>query len=141
MSFKGGVEEAAKMLAGLDREGRENVLEIIAKKDPQMAENLRKNMVTLEDLKYLTVKMIQELLRDIDISDLALALRISSPELKSHILDNVSSSIRKDIEDVLLGKPQSVSTVNEAADKVMTVVLRKIDKGELVINKDGETLV
>ncbi|MBK22737.1 MAG: hypothetical protein CME70_01925 [Halobacteriovorax sp.] len=141
MSFKGGVEEAAKMLAGLDREGRENVLEIIAKKDPQMAENLRKNMVTLEDLKYLTVKMLQELLRDIEITDLALALRISSDELKAHILQNVSSSLRKDIEDVLLGPPQSVSNVNEATDKVMEVVLKKIDKGELVINKDGETLI
>ena len=141
MAFKGGIEEAAKMLAGLDREGRENVLNIIAKKDPTMAENLRKNMVTLEDLKYLTVKMLQELLRDIEIGDLALALRISSDELKAHILQNVSSSLRKDIEDVLLGPPQSVSNVNEAADKVLEIVLKKIDKGELVINKDGETLV
>lgn len=141
MPFKGGIEEAAKMLAGLDRQGRENVLKIIADKDPQMAEKLKKSMVTIEDLRFLTVKMIQELLRDIDLNDLALALRISSPELKTHILQNVSSSIRKDIEDVLLGKLQSVSTVNEAADKVMEVVLRKISKGELVINKNGETLV
>lgn len=141
MAFKGGVEEAAKMLAGLDRKGRENVLEIIAKKDPQMAESLRKNMVTMEDLQYLTVKMLQELLREIEIKDLALALRISSDELKSHILQNVSSSLRKDIEDILLGPPQSVSNVNEAADKIMEVVLKKIDKGELVFNKDGETLV
>ncbi len=141
MSFKGGIEEAAKMLAGLDRKGRENVLEIIAKKDPEMAKSLRKNMVTLEDLRYLTVKMLQELLRDIDINDLALALRISSDELKAHILQNVSSSLRKDIEDVLLGPPQSVSNVDEATDKIMEVVLKKIDNGELIINKDGETLV
>lgn len=141
MGFKGGIEEAAKMLAGLDRQGRENVLKIIAEKDPEMAETLKKNMVTLEDLQYLTVKMLQDLLRDIDIADLALALRISSDKLKSHILQNVSSSLRKDIEDVLLGPPQSVSTVNEAADKVMNIVLKKIDKGELVINKDGEKLV
>jgi flagellar motor switch protein FliG len=141
MPFKGGIDEAAKMLAGLDRQGRENVLEIIGEKDPQMAEKLRENMVTIEDLRFLTVKMIQELLREINIGDLALALRISSPELKTHILQNVSSSIRNDIEEVLLGKLQSVSTVNEAADKVMEVVLNKISKGELVINKNGETLV
>ena len=141
MAFKGGVEEAAKMLAGLDREGRENVLGIIAEKDPEMAETLRKNMVTLEDLRYLTVKMLQELLRDIKIGDLALALRISSTELKQHILQNVSSSIRQDIEEVLLGPPQSVSNVNEAADRVLDIVLKKVDKGELVLNKDSEKLV
>lgn len=141
MAFKGGIEEAAKMLAGLDRQGRENVLKIIAEKDPQMADNLRKNMITIEDLQYLTVKMLQELLREIDLNDLGMSLRIASVELKSHILNNVSSSIRKDLEDVLLGPPQSVSSVNEAADKVMEVVLKKVDKGELVFNKDGETLV
>lgn len=141
MAFKGGVEEAAKMLAGLDRKGRENILEIIAVKDPQMAEALRKNMVTLDDLQFLTVKMLQELLREIDLNDLALALRIASSNLKQHILGNVSSSMRKDIEEILLGPPKSVSSVNEAADRVMNVVLKKIDKGELVINKNGEELV
>lgn len=141
MAFKGGIEEAAKMLAGLDRQGRENVLKLIAEKDPQMAEALKKNMVTIEDLQFLTVKMLQELLRDIDVNDLALAMRISSDKLKSHILQNVSSSLRKDIEDVLLGPPQSVSKVDEAHDKVMDIVLKKMEKGELVFNKDGETLV
>jgi flagellar motor switch protein FliG len=141
MAFKGGIEEAAKMLAGLDRQGRENVLKIIAEKDPQMAETLKKNMVTIEDLQFLTVKMLQELLREIDVNDLALAMRISSDKLKTHILQNVSSSLRKDIEDVLLGPPQSVSKVDEAHDKIMNIVLHKMEKGELVFNKEGEKLV
>lgn len=141
MSFKGGIKAAAEMLSGLDREGQERILSDIARKDPEMASALRKTMVTFEDLKYLTVKMISELLREIDIEDLARGLRVGSQELKSHILGNVSSSMQKDIEDILLGPPLSVSKVNESVEKVMAVVRLKLKKGELVINKSGEQLV
>jgi flagellar motor switch protein FliG len=141
MPFKGGIKAAAEMLSGLDRDGQERILADIAQKDPQMAESLRKIMVTFEDLQYLTVKMLVELLREIDVEDLARGLRISSDKLKSHILTNVSSSMQKDIEDILLGPPIAVSKVNESVEKIMTVVRKKLDKGELVINKDGEQLV
>ena len=89
MEFKGGLKAAADLLSGMDREGQERILGDIAKKDPQMAEALRKTMVTFEDLQYLTVKMLVELLREIDIEDLARGLRISSDTLKTHILTNV----------------------------------------------------
>ncbi len=141
MPFKGGLKAAADMLSGMDREGQERILTDIAKKDPQMAEALRKTMVTFEDLQYLTVKMLVELLREIQIEDLARGLRISSDTLKSHILTNVSKSMQKDIEDILLGPPIAVSKVNESVEKVMTVVRKKLEKGELVINKDGDQLV
>lgn len=141
MPFKGGLKAAADMLSGMDREGQERILADIAKKDPQMAEALRKTMVTFEDLQYLTVKMIVELLREIDIQDLAKGLRISSDTLKSHFLNNVSKSMRADIEDILLGPPISVTKVNESIENVMVVVRKKLEKGELVINKDGDVLV
>lgn len=141
MPFKGGIKAAAEMLSGMDREGQERILADIAQKDPQMAEALRKTMVTFEDLQYLTVKMLVELLREIEIEDLARGLRISSDTLKSHILTNVSRSMQKDIEDILLGPPIAVSKVNESVEKVMAVVREKLEKGELVINKDGEQLV
>jgi len=141
MPFKGGLKAAADMLSGMDREGQERILSDIAKKDPQMAEALRKTMVTFEDLQYLTVKMIVELLREIDIQDLARGLRISSDTLKSHFLTNVSKSMRADIEDILLGPPISVTKVNESIENVMVVVRKKLEKGELVINKDGDVLV
>ena len=56
----GGVKEAAAMLAGLDSQGRERVLDLIAKENPEVAEALRKNMVSFEDLQFLTVKMLSE---------------------------------------------------------------------------------
>jgi flagellar motor switch protein FliG len=141
MPFKAGPKEAAKLLAGLSIEQRRKVLEEIAGRDPEMAELLAKMVVVFEDLRFITVKMLQELLREIKIDDLALGLRIASPELKNHLLSNVSRSLRTQIEDVLLGPPKPVSKVEEAQERVMLVVRAKVDRGELILRAGGEELV
>lgn len=133
----GGVMMAAKMLAHLDLASRKRILEYIARANPEIAEELKRNMVTFEDLTYLTLKMLQELLREIKIDDLALALRAGSDKLKQHILSNVSSNIRKDIEDVLSGPPQKSSKINEAMERIMSIVRVKVDRGELILDKTG----
>ncbi len=142
MKFQGGVKEAAKMLAGLSKSAREKVLEIISKKDPVMAQTLHKSMYTLEDLQYLTPIMVIELVRSIKVPDLGLALRIASPELKNHFLKNTPRGIRQELEEILMGPPQLTSKVEEAQERIMAVVREKIDKGQLIINKDGsDTLI
>jgi len=141
MPFKGGIKEAAKMLSGLDPEAQQRILIEIAVNNPEMAEALRDGMVVMEDLQYLTEKMMQELLLDIDLADLGLALRICSIELREHILGNVSKNMRQEINDVLNGKPQAVTKVHEATARIMEVVKDKVTKGQLVLKDDGGELV
>jgi flagellar motor switch protein FliG len=142
MKFQGGVKAAAKMLAGLSRAAREKVLETISKKDPNMANLLNKSMYTFDDLEQLTPMMVIELLRSIKIQDMGLALRIANPNLKNIILSNSPKLLRLEMEEILLGPPQLTSKVEEAQERIMEVVRLKIEKGELVLNKDSnETLV
>lgn len=137
MKFQGGVKEAAKMLAGLSRSAREKILEIISKKDPHMAQALHKSMYTFEDLQHLTPVMLIELLREIKISDMGLALRISSNELKDFILKNTPRGMRQEMEEILLGPPQLASKVEDAQERIMSIVRIKLDKGQLIINKES----
>lgn len=142
MKFQGGVKEAAKMLAGLSKAAREKVLEIISKKDPQMAMSLHKSMYTFEDLQFLTPMMVIELMRSIKVTDMGLSLRIASPELKDNIMKNTPRGMRQEIEEILVGPPQLTSKVEEAQERIMEIVRQKIDKGQLIINKDSsETYV
>lgn len=142
MKFQGGVKEAAKMLAGLSRVAREKVLDIISKKDPNMAQALHKSMYTFEDLQYLTPMMLIELMRSLKIPDMGLALRIASPALKEHIMKNSPRGMRQEMEEVLMGPPKLTSQVEEAQERIMIIVREKIDKGQLIINKDSsETYV
>ena len=75
MAFNGGVKGAAKLLAGLDPVSRQRLFDELSKKDPKIVEILKKNMVSMEDLILLTVKMIQDLTREIQMKDLGMALR------------------------------------------------------------------
>lgn len=139
---KPGFKNATDILSHLSLEERERILDSIAKTDPKLSENLRESLYCFDDLKYLTPLMIVEFMRAVDPALLGLALRGAKEEVKNHLLSNVSRGIKKDIEDILLGPPKPAEQVVEAIDKVMEIVLQKIEKGELVLSKDSsETII
>ncbi|MBD67056.1 MAG: hypothetical protein CME62_17775 [Halobacteriovoraceae bacterium] len=139
--FSGGVKEAAKMLAGLGQAEQKKLLEQIRLKDPQMAQELEDNLISMEDLQYLTPSMLVGLLRDLDLEEFGLALRTLDSEITDKILGQVSTGIKLDIEDGLKGKPRKLSEVQAAQSKILKVLKDKIDQGQIVINPDGDELV
>lgn len=138
VKFEGGPKAAAKLLQGLDSQARKRVIAELRERDPKMAELIESEMVTFEDLKDLSAKQLPELLRSIELSDLALGLRLGSEELKSSFLNRVSKGMREEIEQVLLGPPQSVDKVEEAIAKIMEVVRQLVDEGKIVLANDDE---
>lgn len=139
--FNGGVEAAAKMLAGLKPADRDRVLNEIKERDPSMALALKESMVTFEDLIYISVKQLQELLREIKMKDLALGLRVATKLLRSHFYQTLPKSMCQEIDEVLLGPVQPLERVLEAQEAVMRVVRQKIDKGQIVLSSDDEPMV
>tara|TARA_Y100001954_G_scaffold153005_1_gene162762 strand:- start:1424 stop:1852 length:429 start_codon:yes stop_codon:yes gene_type:complete len=138
MAFNGGVKGAAKLLAGLDPVSRQRLFEELSKKDPKIVEILKKNMVSMEDLILLTVKMIQDLTREIQMKDLGMALRTEKEDLRSHFLNNVSKRMKEEVEEVLNGPAQPLSKVQEAQEKILSLIREKMEKGEIVLSKDNK---
>ena len=136
--FKGGVKEAAKMLMGLGPAAQKKLLEEIRAKDPAMAQKLESNLISMEDLQYLTPAMLVGLLRDVDLEKFGLALRTIDQSITQKLLDMVSTGIRLDIEDGLKGKPRKVSEVEAAQGEILEIVRKKIDMGHIVIDPSGE---
>ena len=81
--------------------------------------------------------MMKRLLQDIDINVLGLALRGANKDVTNHILSMFSTGMKRDIDDVLKGKPRPLSEVLEAQTKIMDVVLKLREKGEIVLSKEG----
>ncbi len=133
-----GIKGAVKLLNALEPKNREKVLEIIAKQDPAMAETLKENLLSLEDLTKLSLSMLVEFTKSIDLKDLGLALRIADEETKKHILSQVSKGMREDIEVGLLGKPVPLSKAQEAQQKILNQLRKKLENGEIVMGKDEE---
>ncbi len=137
-----GFKQAIEMLQGLDLATQQSLLAEIARQDPEMAVKLKQNLVTFDDLQYLTISMMKRLLQDIDLDTLGLALRGANRQVTDHLLSMFSSGMKRDVEDVLKGKPRRLSDVMEAQKKIMTVVLKLREKGEIILSKDkSEKLV
>lgn len=139
--FRGGVKEAAKLLIGLGQTAQKKILAQIKAKDPVMAKKLEANLVSMEDLRYLTPSMLVGLLRDVSLEEFGLALRTVDSDTVSKIMGMVSTGIRLDIEDGLKGKPRKVSDVEQAQENILKILKEKIDKGHIVINPAGDELV
>ncbi len=130
-----GFKAALEMLQGLDLSQQQTILSDIARKDPEMAIRLKASLTTFDDLQYLTQSMLMKLWPETHINDWGLALRASSIEVKNHILSLLSKNNRQDIEELLKSKPKPLSEVLEAQKRIMDVVLKMKEKGEIVLSK------
>ncbi|MBT3982658.1 MAG: hypothetical protein HOE90_14970 [Bacteriovoracaceae bacterium] len=111
----------------------------MAESDPEVVEVLRKYIVGIEDLLYLTEDMLSLLLRKFDPEFIALALRGKSEKLQNFFLTKVSSRMKKDMREVLEGPPKPAHEVQKAVEEVMIYVREKVKTGEIVIDKSGST--
>ena len=137
-----GLKQAVEMLQGLDLAAQQSVIAQIARTDPEMAIKLKQNLVTFDDLQFLTITMMKRLLVDIDLDVLGLALRGANKDLSEHLLNMFSKNMRRDVEDILKGKPRPLSEVLEAQEKIMKVVHALREKGEIILSKEkSEKLV
>lgn len=134
----GGAEALADILNSADRATERNILESLAKRDPELAEEVRSLLFTFEDLLKLDDRSMQLVLKNVDTKDLALALRGATEDVKDWILANMSERgaqmLREEMEYM---PPQRRRVVEEAQSKIVAVVRRLEDAGEIVIARGG----
>ena len=70
--------------------------------------------------------------------DLGLALRTEDDDLRQHFLSNISKRMKEDVEEGLNGPPQPLKKVQEAQEKILSLIRAKIEKGEVVLSKDSK---
>jgi flagellar motor switch protein FliG len=126
------------MLQGLSLSERKRILEDIRKKDPKMAQLIEVHLLSLEDLSKLSVKMLQEFMREVNVQDLGLALRLASTELREKLYQTISKGMREDIDVVLKGPLQPVDKVQEAYARVLALMNAMQDKGTLIFHDDDQ---
>ena len=134
----GGVEAVAEMLNLADRATEKGILEALESEDPDLVEQIRRLMFVFEDILLVNDKGIQAVLKEVDNDELALALKTASPELKEKIFKNMSERAAQLIkEDMEYMGPVRVSDVEGAQQKIVDVVRRLEDAGEIIISGRG----
>ncbi len=134
----GGVNTVAEILNLCDRTTEKSIMEGVEGEDPELVEEIRRLMFVFEDIRMLDDKAIQQLMKELENKDIAYALKMASDELKDRFLSNVSSRgaevIREDME--YLGAVR-VSDVEAAQQRIVDIVRRLEDSGEIVITGRG----
>ncbi len=134
----GGVETVAEMLNLADRSTEKGILEGLETQDPDLVEQIRRLMFVFEDILLVNDKGIQQVLKEIENDDLSLALKTASEELGDKIFRNMSERASQLIkEDMEYMGPVRISDVEAAQQKIVDVVRRLEDSGELIISGRG----
>jgi flagellar motor switch protein FliG len=134
----GGVDTVAEMLNLADRSTEKGIMEGLEAEDPDLVEQIRRLMFVFEDILLVNDKGIQSVLKEVDNDELALALKTASQELKDKIFKNMSERAAQLIaEDMQYMGPVRVSDVETAQQKIVDIVRRLEDAGEIVIAGRG----
>lgn len=134
----GGVKSLVDVLNSVDRATEKTIIETLEVQDPELAEEIKKLLFVFEDIVHLDDRSVQLILRDIDSHDLALALKGSSEEVMNKIERNISKRAAKMLkEDIDYMGPVRLREVEEAQQKIVAVIRRLEERGEIIITRGG----
>ncbi len=138
-SSAGGVQSLADILNNADRPTERNVLDSLAARDSELAEEVRMLLFTFEDVGKLDDRSIQLILKDVDAKDLGLALRGVSDDVKDKIFTNMSERGAEMLREEMEFQPaQRRSVVEEAQGRIVAVVRRLEESGSIVLSRGGD---
>lgn len=134
----GGVDSIVNILNTVDRSTEKHIMESLEIEEPELADEIRKKMFVFEDIMLLDDRAIQTVLREVDNSDLGIALKGANEEVQNVIFKNLSKRLSAMIkEDMEFMGPVRMKDVEEAQQKIVSVIRKLEDAGEIVISRGG----
>lgn len=134
----GGVDSVVGVLQMTEKQTEKSIIEAIAEDDPDLAEEIKKKMFVFTDILLLDDRSMQKVLREVETSDLALALKGAEDKIKEKVFNNLpkrAAAILKDELDFL--GPVRAADVGEAQQKVINVIRQMEESGDIIISRGG----
>lgn len=136
----GGVKALVDIMNYSDRATERNVLEYLDEKDAELADEVRKLMFVFEDLLILDAKAIQQLLKEVDMKDVGLALKGANEDVKALIFANMSTRASAMLnEDMEFMGPVKRRAIEEAQGRIVAIVRRLEETGKIEISRGAGT--
>lgn len=135
----GGVESIVEILNLVDRSTEKGIIEQLEEEDPELAEEIKKRMFVFEDIVMLDDRAIQKVMREVDTSELAKALKSVDTEVQDKIFRNMSkraSTLLK--EDMEYMGPIRMKDVEESQQKIVAIIRKLEEQGDIVVARAGE---
>lgn len=138
----GGVQSLVDILNRVGRSAEKVILEELERTDPALAEDVKLRMFVFEDIKTLANNYIQRLLREVDMKDLALAMRGANEEVNARIFKNMSKRAADMLKDEIefMG-PVRLKEVEQAQQKIVSIIRKLDESGEIIISRGGDDVI
>lgn len=135
----GGIDSVVEILNLVDRGTEKTIIEALEEEDPELAEEIKKRMFVFEDIVLLDDRAIQKVMREVDNSDLAKALKSVDTEVQEKIFKNMSKRAANLLrEDMDFMGPIRIKDVEDAQQKIVNIIRKLEDAGEIVVARAGE---
>ncbi|MFD2189679.1 flagellar motor switch protein FliG [Pistricoccus aurantiacus] len=138
----GGVRTAAEILNLMNTAQEEGVIETVRGHNEDLAQRIIDEMFVFENLLDLEDRAIQMLLKETDTSVLCVALKSANQNMIDKFTRNMSQRAAQLLmEDMDARGPMRVSQVEEEQKKLLQIVRRLADNGDIVIGGGDEEYV
>lgn len=139
LSTVGGLQPLVDIINRADRTTERLILEALEARNPEIAEEIRRRMFMFEDIVNLDDRSVQLVLRQVEPSDLATALKGVAEAVRDKVTGNLSERGRENLlEEIDLLGPVKVKMVEEAQQKIVAVIRSLEDSGQIEIQRGGE---
>jgi flagellar motor switch protein FliG len=135
----GGVQAVAEMLNVSDRATERSLMESLGNEDAELVDEIRRLMFVFEDISRFSDKDIQTVLKNVETSQWAMALKGASDALKEKVLKNMSERAAETLREEMeyLG-PAKRSVVEAKQQEIVDVVRKLEDANEIDLNAINE---
>ncbi|GAA3273166.1 MULTISPECIES: flagellar motor switch protein FliG [Dactylosporangium] len=139
LSNVGGLEPLVEIINRTDRATERLILEGLAGRNPELAEEIRSKMFMFEDIVSLDDRSIQLVLRQVETNDLATALKGVREEVRQKVMKNLSERAAENLADEIemLG-PVRLRQVEESQAKIVQAIRTLEESGQIVISRGDD---
>jgi flagellar motor switch protein FliG len=142
LSTSGGPAVVAEVLNLVAPSLEKAIMKGVEERDAALCEQIRNLMFVFEDIVSLDDRSIQRVLREIDVKELALALKSASNEVKNKVLGGMSQrasgALKEEME--MLG-PARKRDIESAQTAIVAMIRKLEDAGEIVVGGGADDLV
>jgi len=139
VSKVGGLDPLIQIINRSDRATERLIVEGLQARDPELAEEVKSRMFMFEDILMLENRDLQQVLRQVDAADLPPAMKGVSEEVRTKIISNMSERAGQTLlEDIDLLGPVLLRQVEEAQQKIIMVIRRLEDAGDIVLRRGSD---
>ncbi len=139
MSRVGGLDPLVSIINCSDRSTERQIVEGLAALDAGLADEVKSRMFMFEDIVTLDDRSIQQVLRQVETSALALALKGVPDAVRDKVTANLSTRAGEGlVEDIAMLGPVRLTQVEEAQQSIIRTIRQLEERGEIMVRRGGD---